>query len=52
MIYCVEDDSSIRDLLIYTLNSAEFEAKGFGCADSLLTLCRQKNQLIMLDTFL
>ena len=32
MIYCVEDDSSIRDLMIYTLNSAGFKAKGFdGC---------------------
>ena len=32
MIYCVEDDSSIRDLMIYTLTIAGFEAKGF--ADS------------------
>ena len=34
MIYCVEDDSSIRDLMIYTLNSAGFEAKGFDGADT------------------
>ena len=32
MIYCVEDDNSIRDLMIYTLMIAGFEAKGF--ADS------------------
>ena len=32
MIYCVEDDNSIRDLMIYTLTIAGFEAKGF--ADS------------------
>ena len=31
MIYCVEDDASIRDLLIYTLTAAGFEAAG--CAD-------------------
>ena len=29
MIYCVEDDNGIRDLMIYALNSAGFEAKGF-----------------------
>ena len=28
MILCVEDDTGIRDLMIYTLNSAGFEAKG------------------------
>lgn len=32
MIYCVEDDNSIRDLMIYTLTIAGFEARGF--ADS------------------
>ena len=31
MIYCVEDDASIRDLMIYTLTAAGFEAAG--CAD-------------------
>lgn len=29
MIYFVEDDNSIRELVIYTLNNAGFEAKGF-----------------------
>jgi two-component system alkaline phosphatase synthesis response regulator PhoP len=29
MIFCVEDDNGIRELMIYTLNSAGFEAKGF-----------------------
>ena len=29
MIWCVEDDSSIRDIEIYTLLSTGFEAKGF-----------------------
>lgn len=53
MIYCVEDDSSIRDLMIYTLNSAGFEAKGFDCADSLFdALQTEAPQLIMLDIML
>lgn len=53
MIYCVEDDSSIRDLMIYTLNSAGFEAKGFDCADSFFdALQTEKPQLIMLDIML
>ena len=29
MIYLVEDDESIRELVIYTLKSQGFEAKGF-----------------------
>ena len=53
MIYCVEDDGSIRDLMIYTFNSAGFEAKGFDCADSLFdALQTEKPQLIMLDIML
>ena len=30
MIYLVEDDDSIRELVIYTLRSTGMEAKGFG----------------------
>ncbi len=26
MIFCVEDDQAIRDLMIYAMNSAGFEA--------------------------
>ncbi len=29
MIYCVEDDNAIRELMIYTLDSAGSEARGF-----------------------
>ena len=29
MIYCLEDDSSIREMIVYTLQSYGFEAKGF-----------------------
>lgn len=36
MIYLVEDDESIRELVIYTLKSQGFEAKGFEKTFSLL----------------
>ena len=29
MIWCVEDDASIRDFEVYALQSTGFEAKGF-----------------------
>ncbi|MDD6190539.1 MAG: response regulator transcription factor [Firmicutes bacterium] len=35
MIFCVEDDSSIRELVIYTLKTAEFEAAGFNDGQEL-----------------
>ena len=28
MIFCVEDDNNIRDLLVYTLETTGFHAKG------------------------
>ena len=43
MIWCVEDDASIRDIELYALNSTGFEARGFDdcnifadCAGSFL----------------
>ena len=29
MIYCVEDDMAIRDLMLYTLNASDFKPGGF-----------------------
>lgn len=53
MIFCVEDDASIRDLVIYTLNSAGFEARGFADAARLFDAVKEiKPQLIMLDIML
>ncbi len=53
MIFCVEDDSGIRELMIYTLNASGFEAKGFPDGASLFkTLSAQTPQLIMLDIML
>ena len=37
MIWCVEDDSSIRDIEVYALTSTGFEAKGFEDGDSFWT---------------
>ena len=32
MIYYVEDDDNIRELVVYTLNQVGLEARGFSCA--------------------
>lgn len=53
MIFCVEDDSSIRDLMLYTLNASGFEAAGFSDGTALFeALAQHKPQLIMLDIML
>ena len=35
MIFCIEDDASIRDLMIYTLRTSGFEAEGFNDGEEL-----------------
>lgn len=53
MIFCVEDDGAIRDLMIYALNAAGFEAVGFGDGSSFFTAIKtQTPRLIMLDIML
>lgn len=53
MIYCVEDDAAIRDLMIYTLNSAGFEATGFSHSKPFWEALKEhKPQMIMLDIML
>lgn len=53
MIWCVEDDSSIRDIIIYTLLSTGFEAKGFEDGKSVWeALKTEKPELILLDVML
>ena len=53
MIYCVEDDSSIRDLMIYTLTIAGFEAKGFADSASFWKeMLTSRPELILLDIML
>ena len=53
MIYLVEDDESIRELVIYTLKSQGFEAKGFE-RPSLFWRALEKAQpaLLLLDVML
>ncbi|MCI8668670.1 MAG: response regulator transcription factor [Lachnospiraceae bacterium] len=52
-IWCVEDDASIRDIEVYTLNSTEFEAEGFPDAAAFReALCSNKPDLIILDIML
>jgi len=36
MSYCVEDDSSIRELILYTLRVSGFSAEGFADEHALL----------------
>lgn len=53
MIVCVEDDNSIRDLMIYTLNAAGFEAMGATDGNGLFEILQmERPQLIMLDIML
>lgn len=52
-IWCVEDDESIRDIEVYTLNSTDFEAKGFPDAAAFRdALTVEKPDLIILDIML
>ena len=53
MIFCVEDDISSRELMIYTLKSAGFDAKGFPESTGFWkALETEKPELIMLDIML
>ena len=53
MIWCVEDDSSIRDIEVYALTSTGFEAKGFEDGDSFWNALQfEKPELIVLDVML
>ena len=53
MIFCVEDDKSIRDLVIYTLSSVGYEAAGFASGKELFAALEATvPQLIMLDIML
>lgn len=53
MIFCVEDDTGIRDIEIYTLTSMGFEAEGFADGESLFWALRDKTpDLILLDIML
>lgn len=53
MIYCVEDDAAIRELEVYALTAAGFEARGFVDGDSFWhALDEQLPALVILDVML
>ena len=53
MIYYVEDDDSIRELVAYTLTQMGMETCGFPCADEFWPALAQKQpDLILLDVML
>lgn len=52
-IYCVEDESNIRELLVYTLEATGFKAKGFADGKGLrAALKEQIPDMILLDLML
>ena len=52
-IWCVEDDSSIREIEVYTLKSTGFEARGFADGKALYkALENETPNLIILDIML
>ena len=53
MIFCVEDDSNIRELVIYTLETTGFKARGFEDGKEFLeALALETPELILLDIML
>ena len=53
MIYCVDDDNTIREIEVYTLKQTGFEAKGFADGETLFeALKAEKPDLIVLDIML
>ena len=53
MIYCVEDDAGIRELVVYTLQNTGMEARGLEDGSALSAALREKKpQLILLDIML
>lgn len=53
MIYCVEDDDSIRELMVYTLQASGFEVSGFQDASAFWDMMKEKKpELVILDIML
>ena len=52
-IYCAEDEENIRELIVYALKSAGFEAEGFETGDELKKgLSKSIPDLLLLDIML
>ena len=53
MIFCVEDDAGIRNMMVYTLDVAGFAARGFADGASFFAaLAEEQPQLVLLDIML
>ena len=53
MIFCVEDDDNIRELVIYTLETTGLEAKGFADGTAFMeALAFDTPELVLLDIML
>ena len=53
MIFCVEDDSNIRELVVYTLNATGMSARGFGDGKSFMeAVANETPELVLLDIML
>ncbi len=53
LIYCLEDDDAIRNLILYTLNAAGFESRGFAESGSFWEAVKETvPQLVLLDIML
>lgn len=53
MIFCVEDDSNIRELVVYTLNTTGMPARGFEDGNSFIkALASETPELVLLDIML
>lgn len=53
MIYCVEDDGSIRNLVVYALEASGFQAEGFPEGEAFFRAVEaQKPELVLLDIML
>ena len=53
MIYCVEDDDSIRELVVYTLQNSGYEAEGFDRGEPFFEALDQcVPELVLLDIML
>ena len=53
MIFCVEDDSNIRELVVYTLETTGFKARGFEDGREFLeALALETPELVLMDIML
>lgn len=52
-VFCVEDDASIRELIVYTLTASGFCAEGFDCAVSFFSALKNDTpNIVLLDIML